>query len=95
MSSTDADVDRTEIPTRPGVRTIYSYPGDLSVTVVIPDMPILCFGNVSPTEEQLAELTQRNRTIAKAMLLDAINQLNRYAPAVPAAMPVQQPGWYS
>lgn len=91
----DADVDRTESQTREGYRTAMYQESAISVTVVIPGAPMLLFDGTHPTPEQIQQLSQRDIAIARAMLLDALNQINRGVVPAPIALPIQQPGWHS
>lgn len=87
----EADV---ESPLREGVRATYYGPEDMGVSVVIPGANPILFRGGENDLQQLSEYSRRDVAIARALLLDALDQLNSIQQPypIPQLVPPPYPG---
>ena len=77
--------DVTGSPLRDGVQTMVYERADMFVTVVIPGTAAMVFRGRESDDLALTEWTSRDRQVAKALLLDALNRLNATGQPMPIA----------
>lgn len=89
QNKTAADVDS---PLRPGVQHLIYAPEDMAVAVIIPGTAALTFRGQDSDTEHIAEWSRRDIEVAKTLLRDAINQLDRASLSPgPVPLPYQVP----
>lgn len=90
--NTNADRTVAEAPYRSGTQRLTFAPEDMGVAVVIPGKDAMIFRGQESDLIPLAELTSRDREIAKTLLRDAINRLDGIGQKpYPVGVPIQQP----